>query len=75
MKFGMKRMLGLGFLATLAGMATTSKQTAKTETAGDIGKPGIIYGSPIYNGKSQRNAKINKLRCSHNAKLKRRRVA
>lgn len=31
--------------------------------------------SPIYYGKSQRKGKINKQRCSHNAKLKRRRAA
>lgn len=72
MKFGMKRMLGLGFVAALMGLASKGKEQAAIEASSPFGTSRIMHGNPIYFGASQRKSKTNKQRCSHNAKLNRR---
>lgn len=75
MKFGMKRMLGLGFMAALMGMAQGAKANGSSpEPLGDRGLSGTYnVSNPIWFGKSQKVKKSNRKRYSTNAKLKRRR--
>jgi len=76
MKVGMKRMLGIGFLAALSGLMSTEKLGANpgANPMVDLRSPirGNSFGAPIWYGKSCKSKRTNKQRCSHNAKLKRR---
>lgn len=73
MKFGMRNMLGLGFLAALAGLAGKSKEQSAVEASAPFGQARMAHGSPIWFGNSQKARRTNKLKFSKNAKLKRRR--
>ena len=69
MKFG----IASQFLA----MALMSSAVAKSTNPGEMGRTNFYSPSnPIWpHGRSQKSRKSNKLRLSHNAKLKRRRAA
>ncbi|RZK72940.1 MAG: hypothetical protein EOO85_18440 [Pedobacter sp.] len=75
MKFGMKNMLGLGFIAALMGLANQSKADAATEAHSPFGTARIAFGSPIWFGNSQKQRRTNRLKVSKNAKRKNRRSA
>ena len=67
--------IGIGFLA-LAGMLSMNGQSdfafSDPYHGLNTGRGITAYGSPMFNGKPNRKKKVNKLRLSHNAKLKRR---
>lgn len=71
MKFGMRNMLGLGFIAALAGLAGKSKEQSAVEASAPFGTARIAFGSPVWFGKSQKQRRTNRLKFSKNAKLKR----
>jgi len=76
MKFGMKNMLGLGFIGALMGLASgsTGKGNDDMPPLGSIASSGVYNSAnPIWFGKSQKTKKSNRKRYSTNAKLKRRR--
>jgi hypothetical protein len=80
MKTGMKSRLGLGFMAALAALTMTQPLTAGTNNRDVIFNSslsgGVNRGSLWYFTRNpNRKRKVNKLRLSHNAKLKRRRAA
>lgn len=80
MKTGMKSRLGLGFMAALAALSISQANTNVDNNRdvifnGHFSRGGN-HGTPWYfTTNPNRKRKVNKLRLSHNAKLKRRRAA
>jgi len=77
MKTGMKSKLGLGFIAAVAALsmsqATTNVDNNRDVILNGNFSRGGYNGTPWYfTTNPNRKRKVNKLRLSHNAKLKRR---
>lgn len=67
-------MLGLGFLAAIAGLAGKSKEQSAVDASAPFGTARIAHGIPVWFGVSQKAKRTNRLKFSKNAKLKRRRA-